>query len=98
MVCAKCEPASNMYTRFTWNERTRPPDKAAIVFVRDDQITRGWAYLPEDATRPEIEKDFAGAYGLKGGSKPVTCTATIREHGEVTDRWAFTIYPRTARG
>jgi hypothetical protein len=64
MVCTKCEPASNTYTRFTWNEGIRPPDKAAIVFVRDDQMMRGWAYLPEDATRPEIEKDFAGAYDL----------------------------------
>jgi hypothetical protein len=87
-----------MYTRFSWNEGTRLPDQAAIVSVRDDRMMRRWAYLPEDATRPEIEKDFAGAYDLKGRPKPVTCTATIREGGEVTDRWAFTIHPPAKTG
>jgi len=71
-----------------------PSDKALIVMLRDARGFRGWSYLPEGATQPEIENAFVSIYDFQGSSEAIECEATIRKDDTIIGHWSFVIQPQ----
>jgi hypothetical protein len=49
-----------------------------------------WSYLPEGATRFDVEKEFTNGYLW---NKTTSCQATIMKDREMIDHWRFTVGP-----
>ena len=82
----------NMSVRFIWVQGATPPNKGAIVSVRDHHLS-GWSYLAEGVTRPVVEKEFTEAYDFRGWPESIVCQATVMKDGTITDEWQFKIDP-----
>jgi hypothetical protein len=75
---------------FFWRQSDELPSIGTIVVIAHDKESLRWAYLPENATREEIESAFSRGYRWFG---PAVCRATIMADGKVIDQWRFTVEP-----
>ena len=66
---------SNMNTRFSWKPGEMPK-AGTLVWVRHDDQPLYWSYLPEGASRADIEKGFADRYDFGELHEPILCQAT----------------------
>jgi hypothetical protein len=64
------------------------PKAGTLVWVRYDDQPLYWSYLPEGASRTDIEKGFADRYECH---EPIQCQATIIKDDRQVDQWQFTI-------
>jgi hypothetical protein len=75
---------------FLWRQSNELPLIGTIVVIAHDKAPLRWAYLPENATREEMESAFSRGYRWFG---PAVCQATIMADGKVIDQWRFTVEP-----
>jgi len=73
---------------FFWRQFDELPGNGTIVVVAHNKEPLRWAYLPEDATREEIEDAFSSCFRWYG---PAVCQATIMADGKMIDQWQFTV-------
>ncbi|HYY27495.1 MAG TPA: hypothetical protein VE860_06115 [Chthoniobacterales bacterium] len=66
------------------------PSKGKFVWVRHNNQPIRWSYLPEAATRFDVEKAFTNGYLW---DKAISCQATIMKDGKMIDYWRFTVEP-----
>jgi len=88
--CAAVREESNMNTRFSWKSGEMPK-AGTLVWVRHDDQPLYWSYLPEGASRTDIEKGRADHYDFGKWHDPIQCQATIIKDEEQVDQWQFTI-------
>jgi len=81
-----------MNATFSW-KTGEMPKKGTVVWVRHDNQSLHWSYLPDGVSQPDIEKAFAESYDFGDRREPVACKATIMKGGKKTDQWPFTIQP-----
>jgi hypothetical protein len=61
-----------------------------IVVVAYGSQPLRWAYLPEDATRPDVDNALHRGYrSYKTGN----CEVTVLKETKIIDHWRFTIMP-----
>ena len=61
-----------------------------IVVVAYGSQPLRWAYLPEDATRPDVDNALHRGYrSYKTGN----CEVTVLKETKIVDHWRFTIMP-----
>jgi hypothetical protein len=66
------------------------PSKGKFVWVRNNSQPIRWSYLPEGATRFDVEREFRSGYLW---NKAIPCQATIMKDGKMLDYWRFTAEP-----
>ena len=69
------------------------PRKGTIVVVAHGSQSLRWAYLPDGATRLDVES--AITQGYRWYKSAVDCQATILKDTNITDYWRFTVLPAT---
>ena len=67
-----------------------PSKNGTIVVVAYDSQPLRWAYLPEGATRLDVESAFTQGYRWY---KSVDFQATIWKDTKIIDHWRFTVLP-----
>ncbi len=76
-----------MKAEFVWRLNEMPL-KGTIVVVAHNSEPLRWAYLPDGASRLDVESAFALGYRWY---KSVDCQATIMKDMKIIDRWIFTV-------
>jgi hypothetical protein len=69
------------------------PRKGTIVVVAHGSQSLRWAYLPDGATRLDVESAITQDY--RWYKSAVDCQATILKDTNITDYWRFTVLPAT---
>lgn len=72
-----------------WRLDEMPRNGRIVVVAYGSQPLR-WAYLPEGATRLDVESAFTQGYRWY---KSVDCQATISKETKIIDHWRFTVLP-----
>jgi hypothetical protein len=78
-----------MKAEFVWR-LNQMPLKGTIVVVAHNSVPLRWAYLPDGASRLDVESAFAQSYRWY---KSIDCQATIMKEMKIIDRWRFTVEP-----
>jgi len=66
------------------------PRKGKFVLVTRSHQPVRWSYLPEGATRVDVEKEFTNGYVW---DKAISCQATIMNDEKMIDYWRFRVEP-----
>jgi hypothetical protein len=74
---------------FVWRHEEMPWKGTIVVVAYGSQPLR-WAYLPDGATRLDVESAFTHGYRWY---KSVPCRATIMSDGKIIDQWRFAVEP-----
>jgi hypothetical protein len=83
-----------MNAAFVWRLGEMPWNGTIVVVAHGSQPLR-WAYLPDGATRLDVESAFTQGYRLY--NKSAACQATIMHEGKMIDHWRFTVEPAAMR-
>ena len=78
-----------MNAEFVWHLDEMPWNGTIVVVAHGSQPLR-WSYLPDEATRLDVESAFAQGYQWY---KSVDCQATIMKDMKIIDHWRFTVLP-----
>jgi hypothetical protein len=68
------------------------PNEGKFVWVTHNNQPIRWSYLPEGATRFDVEREFTNGYRWH---KVISCQATIMQDGQMIDYWRFKVKPCT---
>ena len=68
------------------------PNEGKFVWVTHSNQPIRWSYLPEGATRFDVEREFTNGYRWH---KVISCQATIMQDGKMIDYWRFKVKPCT---
>jgi len=79
----------SMNAEFVWRLGEMPWNGTIVVVAHGSQPLR-WAYLPDGATRLDVESAFTQGYR---SYKSAACQATIMHDGKMIDHWPFTVQP-----
>ena len=78
-----------MNAEFLWRLDDFPHEGTIVWITHNNQPLR-WSYLPEGATRFDVEKEFRNGYRWR---KAISCRATIITDGRMIDCWRFMVQP-----
>jgi len=78
-----------MNAEFVWRLDEMPCNGTIVVIAHGSQPLR-WSYLPDGATRLDVESPFAKGHQWY---KSVDCQATIMKDMKILDGWRFTVPP-----
>ena len=82
-----------MDVNFVWRLDEMPCNGTIVVVAHGSQPLR-WSYLPDGATRLDVESAFARGCRWY---KSVDCQATIMKDMKTIDHWRFTVLPAALR-
>ena len=74
---------------FVWRLGEMPWNGTIVVVAHGSRPLR-WAYLPDGATRLDVESAFTQGYRWY---KSAACQASIMHDGKMIDHWRFTVQP-----